>query len=188
MHYRADNRNIETFKRDILSSHKTESIIALRLAILYKNNHGNWPEICPLGTSFDGTYVADSSVKTLSDYRIAGTCIEITTSFPLCKSIFHEKKAKIDRVFRGEYTMIFVNGYEVQEEPLFCLIKPSNVKDLIAKSKSKYGIVGQPARRSGYIPDKKNYRFDLDWFDTWYKLPKLIDNLPENYSFLTELL
>jgi hypothetical protein len=181
--YRFDNRSKKEFISDIKKSHRTEAEIAIRIGIFHYRKTGRWLEIVPNGTDFSGEFVENANVTGDPDFLIDGISTEITRADTFCKDFFHQKIPKINKCIKENSNIVFVNGFKVQKEPKFILLKPKSIEKATEKAIKKYGEIKHPG-----TGNKKGYRYDNIWFaGSWQILPKLIKEIPEEYKQLLQM-
>lgn len=183
MPYRLDNRNKQEFKSDIKICSARELEIVIRLGIYLYNKTGVWEDIIPIGCDFRGDF--QNKVDSSPDFLLGSRTLEITQSRGICKEFYHEKCPKVNNCIKNGYYIVFVNGIETEAEPETIVINAKKLAEITDISIEEYGIVKQLTKTG--IVNKDAYRYKLSWTkDLSFLLPKMIDNLPENYRNLLE--
>jgi hypothetical protein len=182
--YRFDIRSKEQFTKDIKDNSIKEAEIAIRLGIFLFNENKKWPTIEPNGIDYSGKFIENSKdVKGDPDYTIDGTPVEITRSDVICKSVFHQKKSKIDRCIKNKDTLVFVNGFRDAEEPMFLFLRAEFWQSFSDMASETYGKVSHPAAGTNFFINKTSYRYNIEWFkDLWRPLPKIVADIPKRYK------
>jgi hypothetical protein len=187
--YRFDDRDLNTFKKDIKSSHVKEADIAVRICIDIYNKTKKWPSLEPTGTDMTGEYVSNQrNISYTPDFRINDIFTEITRSDVDCKRYFHQKSGKIDKYIVNKNTLVFVNNY--LSDPKYIWLDTKQIEEFTQRAKSKYGSVLHPGSGHNKATNKSAYRYDIYWFDEqklWQPLPKLIKSIPESYKVILNM-
>lgn len=124
--YRADNRSVDQFAKDIEHGHKVERELVERYAKYVERKHGQKLAIEDNGVDNSGKLLDKASTK--ADFLLGGMPLEVKFNNRMLRH-FHLKVDQLESYIRQKAHILWVNGYEADQME-FTIVSPEQLLEI----------------------------------------------------------